>query len=309
MYMLDADPPLTIALCTYNGAAYLREQLDSYLAQRHKNWQIWVSDDGSSDTTLEILDDFGRRHGYHHPLRVIEGSREGVAANFLSLLCHPDFPAGPVALSDQDDVWLDHKLSRARAVMDGLTGPVIYGAQSLHVDSALRPIGRSRTSGSRPSFGNALVQNVISGHSCVLSSEALKLVRCTGVPQGIPYHDWWLYLLISGAGGQVIVDEEAVLLYRQHNSNLMGANSGLRARLARARQVLKSEYGGWVAANSAALAPHGALLTPPAQQILEEFRNPATGIRRVSQLRRLGIARQGRLGTASLYTAAALGHL
>jgi len=309
MYMLDVDLPLTIALCTYNGAAYLREQLDSYLSQRHKNWQIWVSDDGSSDTTLEILDNFGRRHGYHHPLRVIEGPREGVAANFLSLLCHPDFPAGPVALSDQDDVWLDHKLSRARAVMEGLTGPVIYGAQSLHVDNTLRTISRSSTAGSRPSFGNALVQNVISGHSCVLSAEALDLVRRAGVPMGVPYHDWWLYLLISGVGGQVIIDDAPVLLYRQHESNLMGAHRGPRARIARARQVLRSEYGNWVGANAAALTTRAQLLDPMARQILEDFREPTTGPSRMAQLRRLGIARQGRLGTACLYAAAALGRL
>ncbi len=305
--MFDTEPPLTIALCTYNGAAYLRGQLDSYLAQNHKNWQLWVSDDGSDDATLDILQEFGSRHGDRHSLRVIEGPKQGVAVNFLSLLCHPNFPTGPVALSDQDDVWLNHKLTRAITQIQGYSGPVIYGAQSLHVDDTLRSIGRSSTAGSRPSFSNALVQNVISGHSCVLSAEALVLVRRAGVPKNIPYHDWWLYLLITGANGKALVDDATVLLYRQHESNLMGAHRGQRARIARARQVLRSEYGNWVAANANALATRAQLLDPMARQLLEDFRKPTTGFGRVAQLRRLGIARQGRLGTACLYAAAALG--
>ncbi|MFC6643288.1 MULTISPECIES: glycosyltransferase [Sulfitobacter] len=307
--MLTKTPLLTIALCTFNGAAYLREQLDSYLVQNHTHWQLWVSDDGSNDATLDILQEFDRRHGNRHPVRVIKGPGQGVATNFMSLLCHPEFPTGPVALSDQDDVWLDHKLTRAIAQIQDYEGLVIYGAQSLHVDNTLRAIGRSRTLGSRPSFGNALVQNVISGHSCVLSAEALELVRRAGVPMGVPYHDWWLYLLISGAGGQVIVDDATALLYRQHDSNLMGAHRGQRARITRARQVLRSEYGNWVGANAAALATRAQLLDPMARQILENFREPAAGPTRIAQLRRLGIARQGRLGTACLYAAAALGRL
>lgn len=307
--MLTKTSSLTIALCTFNGAAYLREQLDSYLVQNHTHWQLWVSDDGSNDATLDILQEFDRRHGKQHPMRVIKGPGQGVATNFMSLLCHPEFPSGPVALSDQDDVWLDHKLTRAITQIQDYDGPVIYGAQSLHVDNTLRAIGRSSTAGSRLSFSNALVQNVISGHSCVLSAEALDLVRRAGMPLGIPYHDWWLYLLISGVGGQVIIDDATVLLYRQHESNLMGAHRGQRARITRARQVLKSEYGNWVSANATALATRAQLLDPMARQILEEFREPTTGPSRMKQMRRLGIARQGRLGTVCLYLAAALGRL
>lgn len=305
--MADTYPLLTIALCTFNGAAHLREQLDSYLKQRDANWRLWVSDDGSSDATRKILDDFFVRHSGHHEVRIIDGPKKGVAANFLSLLCHPEFPAGPVAISDQDDVWLDHKLSRAHLQMKGVPGPVIYGAQSLHVDAELLPFGRSGTVSSRPGFNNALVQNMISGHSCVLSAEALTLVRRAGVPQGVPYHDWWLYLLVTGAGGRALVDDDAVLLYRQHGDNLMGANSGMRARFTRARQVLASEYSGWMAANTTALANCSQLLNAEARQALQDFRQPARGLGRVSQLRRLGVARQGRIGTTCLYVAAALG--
>tara|TARA_R110002049_G_scaffold117332_2_gene270540 strand:- start:123690 stop:124613 length:924 start_codon:yes stop_codon:yes gene_type:complete len=307
--MSDISTPVTIALCTYNGAAHLPAQLQSYLDQRDVDWRLWVSDDGSTDVTRDILKNFAQRHDTERDIRIVDGPRGGFCANFMSLLCHPDFPAGPVALSDQDDVWLPHKLARARDQMKGQTGPAIYGAQSLHVDSRLRPIGRSSTAGSLPSFGNALVQNIVSGHSCVLSDEALALVRSAGVPQGLPYHDWWLYMLITGAGGQATVDDETVLMYRQHGENLMGAHDGWQAKFTRARQVLGSEYGSWITANTRALTQCSDLLNAPARAVLADFLTPARGLARAAQLHRLGIKRQGRIGTACLYTAAALGHV
>ena len=102
---LSSGPPVRILLATWNGARYLQAQLDSYLAQDHDNWALWVSDDLSTDGTWEILQAFAARH----PEREIvlkRGPGRGSAANFLSLLCDPELPVGPVALSDQDDVWL-----------------------------------------------------------------------------------------------------------------------------------------------------------------------------------------------------------
>lgn len=299
-------PHITIALCTYNGAAHLRAQLDSYLVQDHSNWSLWVSDDGSVDETRAILQDFGRSHGDRHPLRVIDGPKRGVAANYLSLLCHPEFPAGMTALSDQDDIWHAHKLSRAVERMQDAAQPWLYGAQSVHVDDTLTPIGTSSTKGAVPAFENALVQNIISGHSAVLSPQALALVRQAGVPQGIPYHDWWLYLLVSGAGGHVVVDEAETLLYRQHDGNLMGAHGGWRSTVARLSQVFGTTYAGWLDANTAALSDCADLLTPQARKTLARF---APRPRTARSLRQAGIHRQGRVGTACVTLAAALRRL
>lgn len=304
-------PRITILLCTFNGAAHLAEQLDSYLAQEHAEWDLWVSDDGSTDGTIDILRAFQRAEGQRRDIRLLDGPRRGPAANFLSLMCHPELPAGPVALSDQDDVWWPCRLRRA---VEGLSlgGPVtLYGAQSQHTDDALRVIGASRPPRRAPGFANALTQNIVSGHSAALSPGALELVRRAGVPADIPYHDWWLYLLISGAGGGVVIDDAPVLYYRQHGGNVMGAHRGPAASLERAAQVLGRTYAGWVAANARALQRVETLLTENDRALLAGVAAAPrrAGLSRPLALYRLGLHRQSQLATASLYLAAALGRV
>jgi len=307
--MTDLAPHITIALCTHNGAAHLRAQLESYLAQSHENWRLWISDDGSTDDTRAILEGFAARHGHDHEIRIIKGPNLGATANYISLLCHRDFPAGAVALSDQDDVWLEDKLARALQRMGQSDTPLLYGAQSVFVDARLRPIGASKTSTRAPGFGNALVQNIVSGHSAVLNREALALVRRAGVPGNVPFHDWWLYLLITGAGGRVIIDPAQVLLYRQHEGNTVGARHGIRAHLRRMRQIGAQQFKTWTSANAAALKACDAHLTPRARAVLESFTQPRRGAARALQLRALGVRRQRHLATAGLYLAAMLGRL
>ncbi len=300
----------TILLCTYQGEAHLAAQLQSYLDQTHTAWDLWVSDDGSSDATRSMIAAFRARAGPDRTVRLIDGPGQGATRNFLSLLCHPDLPAGPVALSDQDDVWLPEKLARAAAALAGSAPVTLYGGQSRHVDAALRPIGRSRAPQRPVGFANALTQNVVSGHSTVLSAAAVALVRQAGPPApDVPYHDWWLYQLISGAGGTVHIDPEPVLLYRQHGGNVMGAHQGLGASLARARMVLGKQYGDWLEANMAALEAVAPLLSDAARATLKTLR-AAPRNRPLSRLRafaRAGLYRQTRLNSALLYIAAALG--
>ncbi len=310
---MSAAPPsplrVTIALCTYNGAAHLAQQLESYAAQTHTAWDLWISDDGSTDATCDIIRRFAETHGTGRDIRLLKGPRAGFATNFLTLLCHPDLPAQPVALSDQDDVWLPEKLALGMAHMGG-DAPCLYGAQSIHTDAALTPVGRSM-GGGQAHFGNALVQNIVSGHSAMLNASALALVRAAGVPQGLPYHDWWLYQLVTGAGGRAIVSPDAVLMYRQHGENAMGSHQGLRATAARAAQVFGHTYGDWIAVNTSSLRAASQLLTPQAQAILAllETHPKRIGLARARAFASAGIKRQGRLGTGLLYLAVLAGRV
>lgn len=312
----DSDH-ITILMCTYNGARHLPEQLESLLKQHHRNWSLWVSDDGSRDETRAILEAFRDRHGDRHPVRIIEGPQDGSARNFLSLLCHPDLPAGHVALSDQDDVWLPGKLSRALHILarEGARAPeappLIYGGQSFHVNDVLETIGASTPPAAPPSFANALVQNVVSGHSAVLTPAALALVRQAGVPAWVPFHDWWLYQLVTGCGGRAVIDQRRVLLYRQHKGNVIGAHRGVRAMVGRAAIVLGDQYGAWIRANTLALNKVAPLLEPDARRLVRTYlRAPSRGgLYRVRMLQRLGMERQTRFGTACLYLAGFLGRV
>lgn len=301
---------ITILLCTFNGAAHLEAQLQSYLTQTHSAWDLWVSDDGSIDGTKVMLREFQRDYGLGRDIRIVDGPQRGSAKNFLSLLCHPDLPPGMIALSDQDDVWMPQKLSRAVAALRR-TGPVaLYGAQSLHCDRGLRLMGQS-TPMQQPSFGNALVQNIVSGHSAALSADAVALVRRAGVPTAVPYHDWWLYQLIIGAGGDVVIDTEPVLFYRQHSANVLGAHRGLRARISRIRMVMGRDYGDWFAANLAALACIKTLLAAENRAALATLIDHPRkiGWARTRTFAHCGVRRHSRLATLFLYFAVALGRV
>lgn len=304
-------PRVTILLATHNGARYLPEQLASYVAQKDVDWDLWVSDDGSTDTTRDLIGDFRRQHGAGRDIRLLTGPCRGsAAANFMTLLTHPDLPPDrPVALSDQDDVWLPDKLARALSILNASPPMAIYSAQYFLTDAALNVMGQSRPPHRPPSFRNALVQNVVSGHSLVMDGAARALVCQAGVPRGIAYHDWWLYQLISGAGGHIHVDTAHMTKYRQHETNVMGAHDGLRATLHRCAQVLGRTYGDWIEANVTALSRVDHLLTPENRTLLERFRAAPKGPARPLALARLGLYRQSLAATASFYLATALGRV
>jgi len=304
-------PRLKILLCTLNGARFLHEQLMSFEAQSLTEWDLVVSDDGSKDETLEILAGFRQRWQGRHEVSVFEGPGRGVAVNYLGLLCRPEVPVAPVALSDQDDVWHPEKLSRAMnglAVLDERK-PGLYGALSTHVNAQMVPVGSARVPARPLSFANALVQNVISGQTVALNEAALHLIRRAGVPPDLPFHDWWIYQLVTAAGGQVLLDPERVVAYRQHENNSIGANTLLRGRLRRLRQILDGTYGRWIQANLAALAGAEEHLTPEARAIVSTLADPRPGPARARAMWRAGLYRQEPHATALVYLAALLGRI
>lgn len=293
-------------MATRNGAAWLGPQLASIAAQDHRHWALWVSDDGSSDATRALVADFAADHP-DHAIRLLDGPGQGAAQNFLALVTHPDMPATAyVALCDQDDVWLPGKLSRGLAQLAGINGPAVYGAQSLHIGPGGRTFGRSRRPRRPVCIRNAVVQNMVSGHSMILNPAAVALARRAGRPPGIGFHDWWLALLVLAVGGQVVVDPATVLHYRQHAANVIGAPVGLAAQWRRIGLLFGRDYAGWIAANLAGL--QAVDLTPLAQAIVTDLRaEPQAGLTKIRALRRWRIHRQTGFSTILLYLAALLG--
>ncbi len=305
--------PLTILLATHNGAAHLPAQLASLAAQTHRDWSLLVSDDASRDSTGAVLAEFQAAHAHRHDIRIIQGPGRGAAANFLHLLAHAP-PDGPVALCDQDDVWLPGKLARAMVVAGGAigsaAGPMAYGAQSVVTDARLHPIGQTDAPRRPPSLGNALLQNILGGHGTVLNPAAVRMLQQAG-PVAVPFHDWWIYLLMTAAGGHVIIDRAVTTLYRQHPGNALGASRGGAARLNRAGQLMNRDYGGWLRANLAALATAAPLLTPAATTLTQAttLALGRPGPARAATIARLGLHRQTGAQTAAVLAAMALGRV
>lgn len=265
-------PRVRILLATWNGAAHLDEQLDSYLTQDMPDWGLWVSDDGSTDGTRDILERFRAAHP-DREIRLLPGPCRGAAANFLSLLTHPDLPPGPIALSDQDDVWMPHRLRRGLAAVKGADA-ALYGATTVETDPNLVRLPKQKGPLPAPSFQNALVQNIVAGNTVTMNAAALRALRAGGAPD-VPYHDWWIYLRLAGVGAEITLDDQPVLYYRQHARNVIGAHRGAMARLQRARALVRGSYRDWLHANlSALLARPGGLVPAHAEaaRILRDMR-------------------------------------
>ncbi|MCI2399802.1 glycosyltransferase [Aliiroseovarius subalbicans] len=307
---------LRILMGTHNGASTLAAQLNSFAAQEHENWSLWASDDQSTDRTVDEL----RRFAQAHPgrdIRILNGPGAGLAANYLSLLCHPDLPPGPVALSDQDDVWLPGRLTRALAAIEAAEAkasagtPVLYASRTILTDQILARKRRSARLRRPPEFANALVQNVMYGNTLVLNRAALDLVRRAGVQTGLSFHDWWLYLLISGAGGILIHDQTPGVLYRQHGKNALGGHRGVVTGLTRLHSLLRGGYGDWISRNLAALNAQRALLTPESRARLDALARCQANspMQRLIALCNAGAYRQTRLQSALIYLAVLLRRL
>ena len=303
-----------ILMATWNGADHLSAQLDSFAAQDHAQWQLVVSDDGSGDATLSILQDFAE----HSPQSVTltRGPGRGSTANFIALLAEPR-DCDWIALADQDDVWLPDRLSRDIAALSELPAetPALYCSATLHCDADLQNPRPSRAVPRSPGFRNALLQNIAAGNTILLNRAAADLVR-KAAPAALEIddlaaHDWWLYQLISGSGGDVIYDAVQTLYYRQHGRNQVGANAGFRAGRTRLAMLLKGRFSAWNRANIAALRAVQMHLTPEHRTLLEDFAQ-MRALPLLARLRAfggLGLYRQTRIGQAAMWVANALGRL
>jgi glycosyltransferase involved in cell wall biosynthesis len=304
---------VAILLALYNGAGRLADQLQSYLDQTHDDWSLLVSDDGSSDSSNALVSQFAVQNP-ERQVQLLKGPRKGFAANFLSLLCAAGPHAPFAALSDQDDVWLPGKLERAVRTLAALPQgtPAIYCSRSLICDAELRERRISRPVPRPPGFANALVQNVAAGNTMLLNRAALDLVQAASKEvRALVSHDWWIYQLITGAGGQVVHDDEPSLLYRQHSANLIGANDSTLASLWRMKLVFEGRFRKWNDLNIAALRASAHRLTPENRELLERFsrarRRPV--LRRLGDLRRCGVYRQSLRGNVAMWIAAIYGLL
>ncbi|KNY11459.1 hypothetical protein AKG08_07235 [Achromobacter piechaudii] len=298
---------VAILLCTYQGEKYLAAQLDSFAAQTFPSWKLWVSDDGSTDATLDKLKAFAERHTPGQ-VTLQAGPRKGFVKNFMSLICEPTLHADYYALSDQDDIWHPDKLERAlkwlRDVPQGQ--PALYCTRTELIDEVGQPIGFSPLFTRPPAFANALMQNVAGGNTMVMNNAARDLLLEAGADIDVVAHDWWIYIVVSACGGRIHYDSEPSLRYRQHGGNLIGANAGLSARLLRIKMLFEGHLKMWTNQHIQALSPLLPKLTPANLVIYNRFisARQRSLLPRVVGIKRSGVYRQTLLGNLGLLAAA-----
>lgn len=243
---------VVVLMSTFNGQRYVAAQLQSILAQLPAGGRIDIRDDGSSDGTVDVIRGLNDAR-----ISLTIGSNCGFGSSFLTLLAAVPADADLVMFADQDDIWLPCKVDRAWSHLKPLAGrPGLYGSAQILVDAELRPLQVTPPWPRAPSLANALTENIITGCTAALNRPALKCLQSAGLPSGVYFHDWWLYLVIS-AFGDVIFDEVPTLLYRQHGRNQIGHGIGWFGRQAAiVRFLLRHDWVGILLRQVCALRRH-----------------------------------------------------
>ena len=212
-------PMISIVMATYNGSLYLKEQMESVVAQSYPNIEIIIVDDCSTDNTIEIVKSFQLRY----PLIKIfsNPTNLGYIKNFEKgcLLATGEF----IALCDQDDYWHTDKIKKMQAAIEHY--PLIYCDSAL-CDESLKPLGVNISDrGNCRDYDNCLQQAIfcrIYGHATLIRKDFL--LNAIPFLEVIP-HDWWLCYMATFYGGMKYLDEP-LASYRQHSANIFGAVGG-----------------------------------------------------------------------------------
>ena len=212
-----------VLLSTYNGAEYLEEQLDSILAQTGFEVDILVRDDGSTDSTKEIL----QRYQDRGALNVIWGENIGWRDSFMELVYNA--PASDYyAFCDQDDIWLPEKLVTATERISLLKSPNRLYCSNTYYYKNGKNFGVIKKHTPRYDLYTSLVQNIATGCT-MLFNHNLREVLLGSRPKYLIAHDFWVYQ-VAMLFGEVYYDDNAYIYYRQHDNNQIGANSSLWAK-------------------------------------------------------------------------------
>ena len=229
------DKKVIVLLSTYNGEKYVREQLESILHQTYTNLKILVRDDGSTDNTCNILNEYEQQG----KIDIIRGTNVGFAQSFFELIDKVE-DVDYYAFADQDDVWLPDKVEKTLARMQadeaafrvaGEThASILVHCDSRIVDRALREIAPSfvayqKMTPSRAKLQQLLVQNNVVGGALMMNRALAE--RITEIPAHCVMHDQWI-ALVASAFGHIDFVPESLYLYRQHGDNVLGAGKGSR---------------------------------------------------------------------------------
>lgn len=297
---------VAILLCTYNGSKYIKKQIDSIISQTVNEWVIFASDDGSTDDTLEILNEYQIKLGSER-FCIIKGPGKGFAWNFISLLESSGDEFDYYAFCDQDDEWMPEKLAAGISNLNGYSQelPSLYCSRTQLVDENNNDIGLSPLFEKPPSFKNALIQSIAGGNTMMLNRQARKLIIKTPRYDRVISHDWWVYIIITAVGGKVFYDPIPNIKYRQHTGNIVGSNLGWLARLKRVAGLLDGHFKTWIDANIYALKKLNLDLTSDNRNVLNDFEMARTSrlYKRVKIFLKLGLYRQTFFGTLGLFVA------
>lgn len=240
---------VAILMATYNGSKYLKQQLNSILKQTYQNFVLFISDDHSSDNTLDIIHDYEAVYPQKILLIKNDHNVRGVKTNFANLIsyvkanCLHDFDY--FMLSDQDDFWKSNKIAISIQPLIYQQLPILVHTDLTVVDQNLKLINCSfvkmgKINGFNHKLQRLLVQNNVTGCTMAWNKALMKIIQ-PDFTKAI-MHDWFI-ALIANCSGQIIFIPQATVLYRQHKDNLVGIKNVLvdvTKKLSNFKQVKQS---------------------------------------------------------------------
>ena len=303
---------IAILMSTYNGKAYLQEQLESVLRQTVSDFLLLIRDDGSSDGTPDLLREISDPR-----VRLILGENLGPAGSFFALLeAARQENADFVFFCDQDDIWMPDKLETLLSeIAKCPAGPALVFSDFAMIDGSGSVTGDSYTAMAQlriPADGNffpkLLAQPYVFGCASVLNRELLELVK--DPPAGIEMYDCWI-ALVASLLGTVRYLPQSTIYHRFHSSNATG-RSGMNSLAARVRRVTQNFQ---KQAENTALRLHqaqllmdryGDSLSDAQRKMLLELAKAGEtgGLSPVKTLKKYDVSRGGRLQNSFFYLTA-----
>ena len=218
---------ICVLLSTYNGEKFIKEQIDTILAQINVDLHLVIRDDSSSDSTCDIIEEYITK--YPQKIDFIKGKNLGFALSFSELIkySYEKYPKCEYfAFADQDDVWLKNKLSIAINLLsrEATDIPITYCSNKHLVDEKLNFIRYAWTQQEvKLTKERCIIQSFATGCTMVFNKAAAK-IYISHLPEQIKVHDYLMYQQCMFLG-KVINDHNSYILYRQHSSNQIGSPS------------------------------------------------------------------------------------
>lgn len=219
---------VVVLLSSYNGEKYLKEQIDSILTQEGVVVQLIVRDDGSKDSTLDILEGYQTKG----KLKYYSGENKRTAQSFMDLVyAAPE--AEFYAFSDQDDYWLPDKLRIGveQIKKENCNTPLLYYGMPRIVDEKLNLIlPQSATCETMTTFESCLVNSKATGCTMIFNKVLWHILK-SARPEYVLMHDAWAHKVCLALEGKVIFDPDVHILYRQHGNNVVGVPKNLLGKI------------------------------------------------------------------------------
>ena len=207
------EKKVAVIMSTYNGAKYVKEQLDSILNQTYKNIDIVIIDDGSKDNTVKIIESYQKKYAN---IKLVTGKNLGFIKSFFELLRLVE--ADYYAYADQDDVWLPNKIELAVEELNKLddSKPNLAFGNSDYYDENMKLINEGEKH-RKFNFRRALFACVTQGMTMTINKTTRDYI-VKNPPKNCFFHDWWTYLICIGMGN-VAYSDTTVVKYRRMKTN------------------------------------------------------------------------------------------